>query len=238
MSKHPPAAVFWDMDGTLVDTEPYWMRAEHELVAQFGGTWDTTKALSVVGKSLWRTAEALQAEGVALEAGLIIQTLTDRVLQQVDEQFPWRPGAEELLRDLRRHAIPTALVTMSIRRMAERVADSVPFHAFDTIVSLDDVVEGKPHPEPYQRAAQLLGVPIADTVALEDSPTGVASAVAAGTVTIGVPHMLALDQTGADELWSTLAGKSATDITETFSRVRALHAPSTVPFTSDSGETQ
>jgi HAD superfamily hydrolase (TIGR01509 family) len=111
--------------------------------------------------------------------------------------LPWRPGALELLLELRQSGIKTALVTMSMRRMALAVVESIPFDAFDVVVAGDDVRFGKPHPEPYLKAAEALEVEPRHCIAFEDSITGLTSAVAAGTNAVGVTNMLQLP-TGAD----------------------------------------
>ena len=175
------------MDGTLVDTEPYWLVAEKELVSSFGGTWTDEDGLQLVGSGLWHSARILQAKGVELSENDIIEHLTSRVLEQVDVAVPWRPGARELLLELRELGVPAALVTMSIRRMAEHVAAAVGFNGFAAIIGGDDVEHSKPHPQPYLLGAEALGVSATDCLALEDSAPGVASAVAAGTVTVAVP---------------------------------------------------
>jgi HAD superfamily hydrolase (TIGR01509 family) len=200
------------MDGTIVDTEPYWMRAEIVLVESFGGTWTHDDALTLVGQGLWHSARLLQARGVDLGEDEIISTLTERVMAQVAENVPWRPGAMELLAEVRAAGIPTALVTMSMRNMAQLVVDSMGFHAFDAIVSGDDVTHAKPHPEPYLRGAELLGVPIEHSVALEDSQPGLASAVASGAVSIGIPHMVPIAESDSHTLWPTLSGRTLRDL--------------------------
>ncbi|QEO10841.1 HAD family hydrolase [Protaetiibacter larvae] len=199
------AAVLWDMDGTLVDTEPYWMRAEGELVTSWGGTWTHADAIGLVGNGLHASAAVLQSHGVGLSAEEIITILTDRVMDQIAEHVPWRPGARELLAEVRAAGIPTALVTMSVRRMADRIEAALEHElggpAFDAIVAGDEVEQPKPFPEPYLRAAELLGVDAADCVAIEDSEPGVASAVAAGTTTVAVPFHVPLP---ADEAYTLL----------------------------------
>ncbi|WP_431247857.1 HAD family hydrolase [Leifsonia xyli] len=208
-----PAAVLWDMDGTLVDTEPYWMASEQELVGSFGGTWTHDDGLLLVGLGLWNSAEILQSRGVAMSADEIVHWLTDRVQQKLDEQgVPWRAGARELLESLRERGIRTALVTMSVRRMAEQIVAHIPFDAFDVIVSGDEVDEPKPAPEPYLRAARLLGVEPRDAVAIEDSLVGLASAVASGATAIGVPHIVPLPESDEHTLWDSLEGRTADDV--------------------------
>lgn len=221
MTTPVPAAVLWDMDGTLVDTEPYWMRAETELVESFGGTWTTTDALRLVGLGLGNAAAILQEAGVDLPVNEIIHWQTTRVSRQLAEDgIPWRPGARQLLADLNQRGIRCALVTMSLTSMAEGFAAAVGFEAFETIVAGDMVRLPKPDPEAYLLAADRLGVAADRCVALEDSLPGVAAAVASGAVTIGVPHMVALNDSGAREIWPSLSGRSADDVVAAFSRAQ------------------
>ena len=209
-----PAAVLWDMDGTLVDTEPYWMAAEVELVGSFGGRWTHDDGLMLVGSGLWNSAAILQSHGVDMSTDAIVDWLTSRVQEQIDAQgAPWRPGALSLLRQIRDSGIPTALVTMSVRRMAEQIVQKVPFPAFDTIISGDEVEFAKPHPDPYFRAAAALGVDISQCVAIEDSLAGLTSAVAAGAITVGVPHFIPLPESDEHTLWESLEGRSLDDLT-------------------------
>lgn len=210
-----PAAVLWDMDGTLVDTEPYWMAAEVELVGSFGGVWTHDDGLALVGQGLWTSAAILKSRGVDMEPDEIVSWLTDRVQHKLDDVgVAWRPGAKELLAELRERGIPTALVTMSVRRMAEQIVKTIPFEAFDVIVSGDEVAEPKPHPEAYLTAARRLGVDPSECVAIEDSVAGLASAVASGATTIGVPHVIPLPETDEHTLWTTLSGRTVEDLVE------------------------
>jgi len=220
-----PRAVLWDMDGTLVDTEPYWMAAETALVESFGGTWTHEQAIQLVGNGLDDSARILQAAGVSMDADAIVAHLTDEVRSALATQgVPFRPGARELLRDLQAAGIRTALVTMSLRRMARSVVDLIDFDAFEHIIAGDDVEHPKPHPAPYLQAADLLGIDIADALVIEDSTTGVRAGRASGAVTLGVPHMISLDDAGAHTLWPTLDGRTADDVAEVFSSVRAEQA--------------
>ena len=216
MTELLPAAVLWDMDGTLVDTEPYWLSAEADLVESFGGTWTHEDGLTLVGAGLWHSAAVLQGRGVGLSEDQIVQHLTDRVLDQIHVSVPWRPGARELLSAVRQAGIPTALVTMSIRRMAEHVVSTIPFDAFDHIVAGDDVTHSKPHPEPYLRGAELIGVDPAMCMAIEDSTTGLASAVASGAIAIGVPLHSPLVHGLGYTIWPSLEGKTVDDLSSLF----------------------
>ncbi len=208
------------MDGTLVDTEPYWISAETDLIHEFGGDWTHDEAMQLVGQGLWHSARIIQGKGVTLTEDEIVHRLTDRVIEQlVEKGIPWRPGALELLTELRESGVKTALVTMSIHRMAHHVADRLGFVGFDVVVSGDDVEHAKPHPAPYLLGAELLGVAITDCVAIEDSTAGVASAAASGATTIGVPFLLSLEDSGAHHLWPTLAERTLADLAEAHAAV-------------------
>jgi len=210
------------MDGTLVDTEPYWLTAEEELVAAWGGVWTREDGLQLVGSGLERSALIFQSRGVDLSVPDIIDLLTDRVMEQISVSVPWRPGVRELLLELKEAGIPTAVVTMSVRRMAEHVVNSLGFGAFDTIVSGDQVSEPKPHPEPYLTAAARLGVDPTDCIAIEDSEPGVASAVASGATTIAVPLHIPLPPSPSYALWGGLEGVRLADLARVHaSEVRA-----------------
>jgi HAD superfamily hydrolase (TIGR01509 family) len=175
-----PVAVLWDLDGTLVDSEPYWFEAEFELVAEHGGRWSTEQALAMVGNDLRRSAATLREAGVDLEQAVLIEALLDKVVARVEQRTPWQPGAVELLTDLRAHGVPCGLVTSAYRRFADPVLAALPLDTFDVVVTGDTVRRGKPDPEPYLTALERLGVPATDTVAIEDSETGTRSAEAAG----------------------------------------------------------
>lgn len=212
---HSPslAAVLWDMDGTLVDTEPYWMAAETPLVERFGGTWSHEQALSLVGLGLEDSARIFQEAGVRMGIREIIDHLTDEVMRQLAVTgVPFRPGARELLHDLRQSGIKTALVTMSMRRMATTVVDLIDFDAFDVVIAGDDATRPKPFPDPYLQACGLLGVAPGQTVAIEDSPNGLRSAVASGASVIGVPLMVSLAGAGAHTIWDSLEGRTTSDV--------------------------
>ena len=216
-----PAAVLWDMDGTLVDTEPYWINAEHAIVEEAGGTWSDEYAHQLVGNDLMVSAQFIRDHSpVELEPVEIIEELLRRVVAQVAEHVPWRPGALELLTGLQEAGVPSALVTMSWRSLADAVLAALPAGTFTAVVTGDEVEHGKPHPEPYLAAARALGVEVADCVAIEDSPTGVRSAVAAGVPTIAVPHVVPVPVTvGAVQLPS-LRGLAPADLCSVFDGAR------------------
>lgn len=204
-----PAALLWDMDGTIIDTEPYWIAEEGELVRQAGGTWDHEDGVALVGNDLTRSAEIILAStpvtGTTRE---VVEHLLAGVIRRTQEEVPWRPGARELLAEAVDRGVPNALVTMSWNSLAAVLLDSLPPDTFAQVVTGDTVDHGKPHPEPYLLAARRLGVAPHECVAIEDSPTGVRSAVAAGVPTLAVPHIVSVpQQQGAHQL-QTLTGVS------------------------------
>ncbi len=201
------------MDGTIVDTEPYWIAAEHALVAEYQGTWTAEDAHSIVGFDLLDAAVQLRDRGgVDLDPHAIVERLLDRVVASCRDALPWRPGAQALLVEARDAGIPCVLVTMSWRRLADAVIDAAPAGAFVGSVTGDEVSAGKPSPEPYLRAAEMLGLTPAACLAIEDSPTGIESAVSAGCPTVAVPNVVAVPDRDDITVVPTLEGHSLADL--------------------------
>lgn len=183
-----PAAVLWDLDGTIVDTEPLWMAAEQHLAVLLGGVWTEEDALALIGSDLLDAGEHLRRHFQAdLTAAEIVEILIERVGVGLRDGMPWRPGARDLIEAFAADGVPQALVTMSYAVLAAPVVEQLDFAA---VVTGDSVTRGKPHPEPYLSAARQLGVDPADCLAIEDSATGAASAAAAGCRVLTVPHMV------------------------------------------------
>ena len=213
-----PAAVLWDMDGTIVDTEPYWIAAEFELAEQYGGSWSEEHALQLVGNDLLTSGRYIaEHAGVPLEPAQIVEELLDRVTARMRTEVPWCPGARELLGELGERGVPCALVTMSYTRFVQPMLDALPAGTFAAIVTGDTVTHGKPHPEPYLKAARLLDVPAEDCLAIEDSNTGARSAEAAGCRVLAVPnHVPVLPGPGRVVRSSGLAGLRVADLWEAY----------------------
>ncbi len=177
------------MDGTLVDTEPYWIATEYEMAERYGGRWTDADALNLVGNDL-RTSGAYIREHMGIDRDVddIVEELLDGVVRRVREAVPWRPGAVELLARLRADGVPCALVTMSYDRFVAPILDQLPPETFRVVVTGDRVDRGKPHPEPYLTAAAALGLHPEDCLAIEDSNTGAKSAEAAGCLVLVVEN--------------------------------------------------
>jgi HAD superfamily hydrolase (TIGR01509 family) len=213
-------AVLWDMDGTLVDTEPYWFKAELELLGYYGVPWTLEQSKQLVGNALPKSAAVLQEFGVPLDRREIIDRLTESVVRQVQVEVPWRPGARELLEQLHAAGIPLGLVTMSETKLVDEVVARLPEDTFAVQVTGTSVVHGKPEPDAYLLGAQKLvahnngrgELRVDNMVAIEDSLPGVTSALAAGLVTLGVPNIVPLDPQPGLTIWSTLADRSVADL--------------------------
>ncbi len=209
-----PAAVLWDMDGTLVDTEPYWMETEFALASEYGGTWSRELALELVGNDLITSGRFIRRHmGIDLTPEEIVERLLDGVVARVQHEVPWRPGARDLLERLGEAEVPCALVTMSYERFVAPILAHVPAGSFRVVVTGDAVSRGKPDPEPYLTAARLLGVDPTECVAIEDSDTGATSAAAAGCSVLVVPHHVEVPAGAGRTFRDTLVGLTPADLT-------------------------
>lgn len=216
------AAVLWDLDGTLVESEGYWALAEQSLSQRYPGEWTHEDGLALTGLSLPVSCQIMRDKmGITdISVPEMIEELTDGVLHHLNQQVHWRPGALELAVKLHQAGVRQAIVTMSIRRMAMAVRDAA--HAttgleiFDLVVAGDDVENGKPHPEAYLKAADLLGLEAAACVAIEDSLNGLTSAEAAGTRALGVPNVVHLPEQPGRNIWPTLVGIEPHHLNELF----------------------
>ncbi len=196
------------MDGTLVDSEKVWEIALHELAALAGGTLSAAARHAMIGSSMGNSMRILREDLGQPDRPEApdVQWLTDRVLELFGDGLVWRPGALELLHAVRFAGLPTALVTSTGRKLVEVALDTLGRENFDVVVCGDEVTVPKPDPEPYRTAATLLGVAIEDCVAIEDSPTGVASAIASGAAVLAVPSELELPPTDGVHLRTSLVG--------------------------------
>lgn len=214
-----PAAVLFDMDGTLVDSEHLWLAAELEVMSDLGATWTSADQEHCLGGPLERVADyMIERSGTSVSSHEVGQRLLGAIERRLrSEPVSWRPGALELLRECRSIGVPTALVTASwavlVQALADRMHDEVGQPPFDVVVAGDDITNSKPHPEPYETAARLLHVSPAQALAIEDSPTGVRSAVAAGCVVVAVPHIATIGAAiGAHVVTNTLRDRSLSDL--------------------------
>lgn len=186
-----PAAILFDHDGTLVDTEPVWAAAKVALTAEFGGTWTEQDTLDCLGLSMQFTLDRLRERGVNLPDEEINDRLVAKVRETLAQQpVEFLPGIERFLSEVRDAQIPAAIVTNATTSVARRTANAAPEGTFSVVIGNDETTHPKPDPQPYLLAAERLGVDPIQCVALEDSPSGVRSATAAGMRVIVVPGEL------------------------------------------------
>jgi HAD superfamily hydrolase (TIGR01509 family) len=214
-----PAAVLWDLDGTLLDSEKLWDIPLYELTEKLGGQLSTETRQAMVGTNVMVTLRLLYAEvgipeptpeQVADGAAWI-----DRRMAEVFRQdLPWRPGASAALAAVRAAGLPMALVTSTERGLTEIALDTIGRRLFDVTVCGDEVGGlNKPLPEPYLKACRLLDVDPARCVAVEDSPTGVTAAVAAGCTVLVVPCEVPVDAGERRVFRTSLEGLTVADLT-------------------------
>lgn len=194
----PWDAVLFDMDGTLVDSEKLWDIALGEAAERLGGSLTRDARERMLGSHTEATLRVLFDDvGVEPTPGLradVARWLETRMGELLSSELPWLPGAREVLVEVRRAGVPTALVTSTVRTLADLALVSIGRQNFDVTVCGDEVDgHNKPHPEPYLRAARLLDVDPERCLAIEDSPTGVAAASAAGCTVVVVPGELPVD---------------------------------------------
>jgi HAD superfamily hydrolase (TIGR01509 family) len=201
-----PAAVIFDCDGLLVDTESAWTRAEEVLYARYGSTFTLEHKRELLGQSgpvAWVTIErhlSMPDAGERLE-----DELRELVTLEIERDAPAMPGTTELVAALRAAGTPIGLASNSPRDLVDLSLRGAGFSdAFAAIVTADDVEHGKPSPDVYLEAARRLGADPSATVALEDSPTGVLAGRAAGMFVIGVPGVEGIDLSQADLVVASL----------------------------------
>lgn len=200
-------AVVFDMDGLLLDTELLWHGAETDLFARHGAefTWDDK--MRVIGTS-FATTGIYFAERLGLppsEGPVLVAEMHELMRERLRREVAARPGAVELVRELRELGVPVAVASNSTRDLVDlALATAGLASTFDATVSSSEVENPKPAPDIYLRACELLGVPPAEAVALEDSSSGVAAAKAAGLACIAVPQFAETDVSAADEIVDSL----------------------------------
>jgi HAD superfamily hydrolase (TIGR01509 family) len=187
------SAVFFDMDGLFVNSEPVWLIAETELMARYGYEWTSDDQNTCLGGPLSRVGEYMFDKSGGKESP---QYFTNEIINLMSKKLadgvPAMPGALELLSSLKSNGIKTALVSASPRVLVDAVLNRYSQHTFEFSISADDVQHSKPNPEAYLAAASRLEVDISNCLILEDSPNGVTAATSSGAMTIAVPHFVAI----------------------------------------------
>ena len=184
------------MDGTLTDTEPLWLLGETQTMSSFGYAWTAQDQHNCFGLPIPVVSAYMHERVPHVPREHIVDTLMDTMETLMRTRFAWSPGADTLLREVLSAALPCALVSASWRRLVDanlqQMAASLGMNAFDVSIAGDEVEHGKPDPEPYLCAASQLGVDVTSCLIIEDSPAGVAAALATGAKVVGIEHLMPL----------------------------------------------
>jgi HAD superfamily hydrolase (TIGR01509 family) len=188
-------AVFFDMDGLLVDSEPEWLKSESEISAAYGYQWTSQDQVACLGGPLSRVGQYMhekcnQAETPDFFTRKIVEVQSEKMRSHT----PFMPGAYELVKDLQKNGVKTGLVSASPRIIVDAVLDNVGAELFPFSISSDDVERTKPHPDAYLKAAQLTNSAIENCLVFEDSLTGIGAATSSGAWLVAVPHLVHVDE--------------------------------------------
>ena len=188
-------AVFFDMDGLLVDSEPEWLKSESEITAAYGYQWTSQDQVACLGGPLSRVGQYMHDKCNQAETpDFFTNKLVDVQSERMRSHTPFMPGAYELVQDLQRNGIKTGLVSASPRIIVDAVLDNVGADLFPFSISSDDVERTKPHPDAYLKAAQITNSAIGNCLVFEDSLTGVGAATSSGAWLVAVPHLVHVDE--------------------------------------------
>jgi HAD superfamily hydrolase (TIGR01509 family) len=188
-------AVFFDMDGLMVDSEPEWLLSETEVTAAYGYSWLEADQLACLGGPLSKVGQYMFDKcGQQQSPQFFTHTLIDTQVARMRGNTPTMPGAVELVRELQSRGIKTGLVSASPRNIVDAVLDNLGHDLFPFSISSDDVTNTKPHPEGYLKAASISGSDIFNCLIFEDSLTGMSAAIASGAYLIGVPHLVSIEE--------------------------------------------
>ncbi|MCX6439170.1 MAG: HAD family phosphatase [Actinobacteria bacterium] len=188
-------AVFFDMDGLMVDSEPEWLKSESEITAAYGYQWQPEDQVACLGGPLSRVGQYMHQKCKQAETP---DFFTDKLIEVQSERMrlntPFMPGAYELVKDLQHNGVKTGLVSASPRLIVDAVLDNVGTDLFPFSISSDDVKNTKPHPDAYLKAAKLANSDILNCLVFEDSLTGVGAATSSGAWLVAVPHLVRIDE--------------------------------------------
>ncbi len=188
-------AVFFDMDGLMVDSEPEWLSSEIEVTAPFGYSWTSADQIACLGGPLSRVGEYMfERCGGVQSPAFFTQSLIEVQAEKMRGSTPTMPGSVELVKQLQSHGVKTALVSASPRNIVDAVLDNLGHDLFPFSISCDDVVNTKPHPDAYLKAAVLSNSAIENCLIFEDSLTGMNAATSSCAWLIAVPHLVNIQE--------------------------------------------
>jgi HAD superfamily hydrolase (TIGR01509 family) len=220
----PFDAVLWDMDGTLIDSEPLWIEQERQLMESIGAKWTSEDAIYCVGGPMARVDAYMRSKLPSSDLDKFAPlALTNQLLQRMEDRLshdiPFTPGAFELVNEMKSANLPLALVSASSRPLMNAALKSNGSQLFDITISDNDVERSKPDPEGYVKAAASLDVDISRSLIIEDSITGMTAAIASGAFVLGLPHVAELPHGPKVIHYPTLENLTMRDIANLFSLV-------------------
>lgn len=211
------SAVFFDMDGVTVDSEPQWHESERELMADFGYTWLEEDQIACLGGPLSRVGLYMSDKVDNKHDGTwFTNALIERQMEKMRNGVRILPGVLDFISHLRSSELPLALVSASPRNIMDAVLQGLPSGLFDFSISSNDVAQTKPHADPYLLAASKLGIDICDCLVIEDSLTGISSARSAGAWILAVPHYVEVTSDERMRVVSSLENLTIEKIAELF----------------------
>lgn len=216
-------AVFFDMDGLMVDSEPEWLLSEKEVTEPFGYTWLDADQVACLGGPLTKVGQYMFEKcGHKESPEYFTQTLIDTQVARMRGNTPTMPGAKELVRELQSQGIKTGLVSASPRNIVDAVLDNLGHELFPFSISSDDVQRTKPDPEGYLKAAEMSGSEISKCLIFEDSLTGMNAAIASGAYLIAVPHLVSMDESKRVRVIHSLEQLSFPKLQELYTNFSAI----------------
>lgn len=217
------SAVFFDMDGLLVDSEPLWLISETEMMAEYGYQWLESDQAACLGGPLDRVGNYMSGLiGGKRDGNSLTLEIIDRMVEKFEGDLPFMPGAIELINDLRAHGIPLTLVSASPRLLVDAALSNFEVSPFVRSISSNDVRVSKPDPEGYLLAAASGGHDIYNSLVLEDSLTGVTAAKASGAWVLAVPHLVPIEKSSRVDVTDSLTNWSYEKLAIKYAQDRSL----------------
>ena len=217
------SAVFFDMDGLLVDSEPLWLISETQMMAEYGYQWLESDQAACLGGPLDRVGNYMSGLiGGKRDGNSLTLEIIDRMVEKFKGDLPFMPGAIDLINDLRLHQIELTLVSASPRSLVDAALSNFEINPFVRSISSNDVKFSKPDPEGYLLAATSGGHDISNSLVLEDSLTGVTAAKASGAWVLAVPHLVPIEKSGRVDVTDSLANWSYEKLALKYAQDRSL----------------
>jgi HAD superfamily hydrolase (TIGR01509 family) len=217
------SAIFFDMDGLLVDSEPLWLISETQMMAEYGYEWLESDQAACLGGPLDRVGNYMSGLiGGKRDGHSLMTEIIDRMVEKFQGGLPFMPGAIALINDLRAHGVPLTLVSASPRSLVDAALSNFEENPFVRSISSNDVKVSKPDPEGYLLAATSGGHEISNSLVLEDSLTGVTAAKASGAWVLAVPHLVPIEKQGRVDVTESLTNWSYEKLALKYAQDRSL----------------